>query len=332
LRGGIPDALESFRSRFLFLFGSGDDMRNIFGKRVECGIGVAPRIEELFGIELSDESCDFRKFEKARAGWNQQADRELNGGYGRDEIMIGNGFEKIEVARARSPWREWDKGWLQREGSVVAKIESTEEICAGVTLFEFKKDVIIEKFDGAGDKQAASARKRGESIGVTEKVFDFDGDVVGEMRMLCLEHFDNSRGVSNAVEKIGIAECDVLGAGFDLLANVGEDYFVRDDTKLPSVNRNDWAVAAEMFAAAGRFRVTGNAMRAAGQHDVSVFAQNRKSGAVWDFEGKVWNFCFRDFGAFANTAGLKVIRELRQFGFKLRTENGTENGRKSRCA
>ncbi len=303
-------------------------MRNIFSKRVECGIGVAPRIEELFCIKLFDESRDFGKFEKARAGWNQQADRELNGGYGRDEIAIGNGFEKIEVARAGNPWCEWDKGRLQREGSVVAKIESTEEICAGVTLFEFKKDVIIERFDGAGDKQAASARKRGESVGVTEKVFDFDGDVVGEMRMLCVEHFDNSRGVSNAIEKIGIAECDVLGAGLDLLANVGEDYFVRDDTKLPGVNRNDRAVAAEMFAAAGRFRVTGNAMRAAGQYDVSVFAESGKSATVGDFEGKAWNFCFRDFGVFANTAGCQIIGELRQFGFKLRPENG----RKSRCA
>jgi len=163
---------------------------------------------------------------------------------------------------------------------------------------------------------------------VTEKVFDFDGDVVGEMRMLCVEHFDNSRGVCNAIEKIGIPECDVLGAGFDLLANVGEDYFVRDDTKLSSVNRNDRAVAAEMFAAARRFRVTGNAMRAAGQYHVSVFAKSGKSGAVWDFEGKARNFCFRDFGVFANTAGRKIHRELRQFGLKLRTENG----RKPRCA
>lgn len=239
-------------------------MRNIFGKRVECGIGVAPWIDELFGIKLFDQGCDFGKFEKARARWNQQADRELNGRYGRDEITIGNGFKKIEVARACGPGREWDKGRLQREAGVVAEIESTEEICAGVTLFEFKKDAIIERFDGAGDKQAASARKRGESVCMTKKVFDFAGDVVGEMRMLCVEHFDNSRGVSDAIEKIGIAECDVLGAGFDLLADVGEDYFLRDDTKLSSVNRNDWAVAAEMFAAARRFRVTGNAMLAAG--------------------------------------------------------------------
>ena len=249
-------------------------MRNIFSKRVECGIGVAPWIDELFGIERSDESCDFGKFEKARAGWNQQADRELNGGYGRDEIAIGNGFEKIEVARARSPWREWDKGRLQRETSVVAKIESTEEIYASVTLFEFKKDVIVERFDGARDKQAASARECGKSASVAEKVFDFDGDIVGEMRMLCVERFDNSRGVCDAIEKIGIAEGDVLGAGFDLLSNVGEDYFVRDHTKLAGVNRNDWAVAAEMFAAAGRFRVTGNAMRAGGQYNVSVFPKD----------------------------------------------------------
>ena len=288
---------------------------------------MAPRIEEFLCIKLPDERCDFGKFEKTRARWNQQADRELNGGYGRDEISIGNGFEKIEVARARSPWREWDKGRREREGSVVAKIESTEEIRAGVPLFEFTKDVVIERFDGAGDKQAASARKRGESLGVTEKVFDFDGGVVGEMRMLCVEHFDNSRGVSNAIEKIGIAECDVPGSGLDLLANVGEDNFVRDHTKLSSVNRNDWAVAAEMLAPAGRFRVTGNAMRAAGQYDVSVFAENGESGAVWDFEGKTWNFCFRDFGVFANTAGRKIIRELRQFGFKLRTENGRESRR-----
>src|SRR6266704_1046955 len=206
-------------------------MRNIFSKRVECGIGVAPWIDEFFGIEPSDESCDFGEFEKARARWNQQADRELYGRYGRDEITIGDGFEKIEVARARSPWREWDKGRLQRETSVVAKIESTEEIYASVTLFEFKKDVIVERFDGARDKQAASARECGKSASVAEKVFDF-------------------------------------------LSNVGEDYFVRDHTKLAGVNRNDWAVAAEMFAAAGRFRVTGNAMRAGGQYNVSVFAKD----------------------------------------------------------
>ena len=249
-------------------------MRNIFSKRVECGVGVAPWIDELFGIERSDESCDFGEFEKARARWNQHADRELNGGHGRDEITIGDGFEKIEVARARSPWREWDKRRLQRETSVVAKIESTEEIYASVTLFEFKKDVIVERFDGAGDKQAASARECGKSASVAEKVFDFDGDIVGEMRMLCVERFDNSRGVCDAIEKIGIAEGDVLGAGFDLLSNIGEDYFVRDHTKLAGVNRNDWAVAAEMFAAAGRFRVTGNAMRAGGQYNVSVFPKD----------------------------------------------------------
>src|SRR5437762_876541 len=147
------------------------------------------------------------------------------------------------------------------------------------------------------------------------------------MRMLCVKHFDNSRCVSDAIEKIGIAECNVLGAGFDLLANVGEDYFARDDTKLPSVNRNDRAVAAEMFAAARRFRVTGNAMRAAGQYHVSVFAKSGKSGAIWDFEGKAWNSCFRDFGVFANTAGRKIIRELRQFGFKLRTEQDRKSTR-----
>ena len=224
-------------------------MRNIFSKRVECGIGVAPRIEELFCIKLFDESRDFGKFEKARAGWNQQADRELNGGYGRDEIAIGNGFEKIEVARAGSPWREWDKGRLQREGSVVAKIESTEEICAGVTLFEFTQNMVVKRFYGAGDEETAGTSKSRESIRMAKKMFDFYGGVVGKLREFRVKQFNNPRGVGDTIKEIGIAKGDVLGAGLDLLADIRENIFERDDAKLSGVDRNDRAMAAEMFAA-----------------------------------------------------------------------------------
>ena len=71
LSGSFPDLFECLGARFSFLFGFGDDVRNIFGEGVHLGIRVTPGIYEFFGIEVADECRDFRKFEEARAGWNQ---------------------------------------------------------------------------------------------------------------------------------------------------------------------------------------------------------------------------------------------------------------------
>ena len=58
----------------LFFSAVGDDAGNIFGESVHGGIGVAPRVDQFFGVEIADQGCDFWKFEQARARGNQQTD------------------------------------------------------------------------------------------------------------------------------------------------------------------------------------------------------------------------------------------------------------------
>jgi hypothetical protein len=195
----------------------------------------------------------------------------LNGWNGCDQIAVGDGFEQVEIIFAGGPGSERNKGRLQGEVCIVAEVESAEEISPGVTLFQFQEDLVVERFDGAGDEQAAGTSERGQSVRLAKKVSDLDGGVVGEQRMLSMQSFDNAGGVRDAVEEIGIAEGDVLGTRLDLLANVGEDDFLRDDSELAVVDRNNWAMAAEMFAAARSFGVTGGAVVAGWENDVGVF-------------------------------------------------------------
>ena len=93
-------------------------------------------------------------------------------------------------------------------------------------------------------------------------MFDFDGDVVGQMRMVSVKSFDDASGVGDAVEEIGIAEGDVSRASRDLLTNVCENNVERDYAELALINGNDRAMSTEMFATAGGFCVTGDALRA----------------------------------------------------------------------
>jgi len=99
---------------------------------------------------------------------------------------------------------------------------------------------------------------------VAEQVFDFYCYVVGELWMLGVQRLDDARGVGDTVEEIWITEGDVLRAGDNLLVDIGEDDFLRNDAKLAFVYRDDRAMAAPMFAAAGGFRIAGRFVRAVG--------------------------------------------------------------------
>src|SRR5665213_3489245 len=101
-------------------------------------------------------------------------------------------------------------------------------------------------------------------FGVVQQVLDLDGYVVAEIWEFFVQRFDYRQRVRGAVEEIGIAEADVLRAGGDLLADVFEHYFALHDAERAVVHRDNWAVAAEMFAAAAGFCVTRYQRRAIG--------------------------------------------------------------------
>ena len=88
-----------------------------------------------------------------------------------------------------------------------------------------------------------------------QQVLHLDGHVVGERRPLAVQRFHNGDGVAGAVQKIGIAEGDVLGAGGYLLADVRQHHVLLHDAKRSAIDRDHGAMAAQMLAAARGFGV-----------------------------------------------------------------------------
>ena len=72
-----------------------------------------------------------------------------------------------------------------------------------------------------------------------QQVLDLDGDVVAELREFPMHGLDDGQRVGRAIEEIGIAERDMLGAGIDLAANVFQYDFALHDAKNSVVNGHD---------------------------------------------------------------------------------------------
>ena len=101
------------------------------------------------------------------------------------------------------------------------------------------------------------SRRRGNRSTLLQQVLDLDGGVVGERRKFLVQRFDDAHGVRGAVEEIGIAEGDVLGAGCDLLANVLQHNFRLHHAKIALIHRHHRAMPAQVLAAAAGFGVAG---------------------------------------------------------------------------
>jgi len=87
-------------------------------------------------------------------------------------------------------------------------------------------------------------------------------------------------GMGRTVEKIRIAERDMLCASRHLLADVGHHYVHRQDAKLALVHRHHRAMAAQMLAAARAFGETDDLAAALGRDQVRIARQRRQAGAV----------------------------------------------------
>ena len=86
-------------------------------------------------------------------------------------------------------------------------------------------------------------------------------------------------GVGGAVEEVGIAEGDVLRAGGDLRADVGEHDVGVHGAEAAVVDRHDRAVAAAMLAAARRLGVADDPPLVA-DLERGVLRQRRQIGSI----------------------------------------------------
>ena len=81
---------------------------------VHFEVGVRPRIHERRFVKRAHQGANLGQFKQARAGWNQQADRQLHGRDGSDQSKPGNHFQKVQVTVQGGPRRERHEGWSQR--------------------------------------------------------------------------------------------------------------------------------------------------------------------------------------------------------------------------
>ena len=172
-----------------------------------------------------------------------------------------------------------------------AALDDPEEIRPGVIFFELAQHRIIERFGGRNDEETARLAKSGQEICALQEMLDLNGHVVGELRELTVQGLDERNGVPDSVEKVWIAEGDVLRIGGNLLANVRQNDVAVDNAENPVVYRNDRAVTAEMLAPAARFRVAHSAMFARGQNEMGVGTKRRKIRTVGNLKAQA---CQRD--------------------------------------
>ncbi len=116
-------------------------------------------------------------------------------------------------------------------------------------------------------------------------MLDFDRDVISKRREFTVHLPNDAHAMRGTVKKVRIPERDVLCSGFHLLPYVREDNISRNHAKMAVIHRHDRAVAAEMFTAAARLRVPGDAFRYAIEHP-GITGQGRQPGPVWYRKGQ----------------------------------------------
>ena len=111
-------------------------------------------------------------------------------------------------------------------------------------------------------------------------MLDLDGGVIGHLRKFGVQCLHQPLGMRRAIEKIRIAERNMLRAGRHLLADVGHHHLHRQDAELALVHRHHRAMAAQMFAAARAFGEADDLAAALGRNQMRVARQRRQTGAV----------------------------------------------------
>lgn len=112
------------------------------------------------------------------------------------------------------------------------------------------------------------------------QVLDLDSRVVTDRGKFPVKLLHQFHRVANSVEKIRIAESNVLRPGGNLLANIFKHDLAVYHAENAVVDRNDRAVAAKMLASSARFRVAGNAVFAGGKNHVGIRREKWKSVSV----------------------------------------------------
>src|SRR5258708_22654441 len=236
---GPPYFFKYRRSRTFQLFAGRYDLLDFVAKLVDARISMLPGIDQRLFVKWPNDSLDVREFQEAGACWNQQPDAELDGRTRFAQSELGERAQQVEIAFECGPRRKGDEGRLENQADFPKGFCNVDKVGAGVALVELGQDFIVQRLDGAGHKQTLGIAQLAEVPLVPAQMFDFDGDVVRELREFVVQGLDNRHRMADAVEKIWIAEGDVLRARNNLLSDVGQNHFAIHHPENPLVNRHN---------------------------------------------------------------------------------------------
>ena len=170
-----------------------------------------------------------------------------------------------------------------REPCRAARVEGAEDVLALVPLVELGEHAIRERLDRRDREQRTRLAQRRKVGRVADEVLDLRGEVEGDRREARVERGGHPQRVAGPVQEVGITERDVRDALCDLAPDVVEHDLERYGEEAAAIERGDGAMAAEVQAAARRFRVAGEPL-AARLREARVALRRRQPAAARDRE------------------------------------------------
>src|SRR5689334_14413058 len=99
---------------------------------------------------------------------------------------------------------------MQRQVQLAKDSNNLKKIRSRVALLKKMQHFVVHRFHRAGDKEASRVPHYREIFLVLKQMLNLDGDVVCESRKFAVHRFHKRHGMPNTIEKIRIAERDVL--------------------------------------------------------------------------------------------------------------------------
>jgi hypothetical protein len=243
----------------------GGQRQHIALQRVHGRIEMQPGIDQRSGVERLHHAADLRQLQQPGPLGNEQPDRVLHRRHVLRQAQLVDLGQELQVPRQSGPWSEGDERGAEPDAQVPQRLHGSDEVGPGVPLVEDFQDVLVHRLDRAGQQDAPGVGQDGQPVSMADQVLDLDDDVIGQGGELIVQSLHDGSGVRGAVEEVWVAEADVLGAGRDLLADVGQHDVALHDPELAAVDRHDRAVPAQMLAAAGGLGVADRAAGTIGQ-------------------------------------------------------------------
>ena len=142
-----------------------------------------------------------------------------------------------------------------------------------MAFVEKLQNAVIERLHGADDECTPGIPQGRQKLGLLKQVLDLDRSVVGQLRKFAMQRLYEFDGVRRSVKEVRIAEGNMLRSRLDLLANVGQHHIALHHAKFSFVNRDYWAMPAQVLAAAAGLGISGELLLAVRQYEFRILGK-----------------------------------------------------------